>query len=61
MEKHIKKIQKYLHNGQASELENRIERFRKYIDQILLDMTDDEERRCGYLHLYGVSQACAKI
>jgi len=24
-------------------------------------MTDDEERRCAYVHLYGVSQACALL
>lgn len=30
---------------------------RKYIDEILLKMTDVEERRCAYLHLYGVAQA----
>jgi HD superfamily phosphodiesterase len=40
---------------------NRIEILRKYIDEILLSMTDVEERRCAYLHLYGVAQACALI
>lgn len=40
---------------------NRIEVLRKYIDDILLNMTDVEERRCGYLHLYGVAQSCALI
>lgn len=24
-------------------------------------MEETQERRCGYLHLYGVSQACAMI
>ena len=24
-------------------------------------MKDDEERRCAYLHLYGVAQACAML
>jgi HD superfamily phosphodiesterase len=61
MEKHIEKIQKYLHNGRAEDMENRIERLRKHIDDILLNMKDTQERRCGYLHLYGVSQACAMI
>jgi HD superfamily phosphodiesterase len=61
MENHIEKIQKYLHNGSAEDMENRIERLRKYIDDILLNMKDTQERRCGYLHLYGVSQACAMI
>lgn len=41
--------------------ENRIETLRKYIDNILLNMTDTEERRCAYLHLYGVAQSCALI
>ncbi len=61
MEKHIEKIQKYLHNGHAEDIENRVEILRKYIDDILLNMKDVQERRCGYLHLYGVSQACAMI
>ena len=40
---------------------NRIEILRKRIDEILLNMTDVEQRRCGYLHLYGVAQSCALI
>jgi len=40
---------------------NRIERVREYVDDVLLRMTDTFARRCGYLHLYGVSQACALI
>lgn len=42
-------------------MENRTEILRKYIDEVLLNMTDTEDRRCAYLHLYGVSQACALI
>lgn len=37
---------------------NRIEKVRQYIDNILMNMQDAEERRCAYVHLYGVSQAC---
>lgn len=40
---------------------DRIEVLRKYIDDILLNMTDVEERRCAYLHLYGVAQNCVLI
>ena len=40
---------------------NRIEEIREYVDSVLLNMSDVVERRCGYLHLYGVSQACALI
>jgi len=40
---------------------NRVEILREYIDAILLGMDDFENRRCAYLHLYGVSQACALI
>lgn len=40
---------------------NRIEVLRKTIDNILLHMRDDEERRCAYIHLYGVAQSCAFI
>lgn len=40
---------------------NRIEVLRKTIDEILLQMTDVEERRCAYIHLYGVAQSCALI
>ncbi len=40
---------------------NRIEKVREYVDTVLLNMSDTFERRCAYLHLYGVSQACAMI
>lgn len=40
---------------------NRIEKVREHVDAVLLAMKDTAERRCGYLHLYGVSQACALI
>lgn len=40
---------------------NRVETLRKYIDGMLLNMTDDAERRCAYIHLYGVAQSCALI
>lgn len=38
---------------------NRIELVRQQVDEILFGMPDAEERRCGYVHLYGVAQACA--
>lgn len=40
---------------------HRIEKVREYVDDVLLHMTDTEERRCAYIHLYGVAQACAMI
>ena len=40
---------------------NRVEILRNYIDEIILNMTDTEERRCAYVHLYGVSQFCILI
>lgn len=40
---------------------NRIKKVREYVDTILLNMSDVVERRSGYVHLYGVSQACALI
>lgn len=40
---------------------NRIETVRQQVDKILLSMPDAEERRCGYVHLYGVAQACALL
>lgn len=40
---------------------NRIEKVREYIDHILLNMSDPVEKRCGYVHLYGVSQLCGLI
>ena len=40
---------------------DRIETVRNIVDKILLNMKDDEERRCAYLHLYGVAQACAML
>ena len=40
---------------------NKIEVLRKYIDEVLLNITDVEERRSAYLHLYGVAQSCVLI
>lgn len=33
---------------------DRIEKVREYVDSVLLHIPDTVERRCGYLHLYGV-------
>ena len=40
---------------------DRIEKVRELVDEILLKMTKDEACRHAYLHLYGVSQACALL
>ena len=40
---------------------NRIEKVREAVDAVLLNIADAGERRCGYMHLYGVSQACVLI
>ncbi len=40
---------------------NRIERVREIVDDMILDIKDNEERRCAYIHLYGVSQACGLL
>ncbi len=40
---------------------NRIETVRQQVDRILLGMSDAEERRCGYVHLYGVALVCALL
>ena len=40
---------------------DRIEKVREYVDSVLMHISDTFERRCGYLHLYGVSQACTLI
>ncbi|UCF09910.1 MAG: HD domain-containing protein [Candidatus Bipolaricaulota bacterium] len=34
---------------------NRLERVRQIVDSILRDVADPEDRRCGFVHLYGVS------
>ena len=40
---------------------NRIEKVREVVDEFLLNMSNHEERRCAYLHLYGVAQACTLL
>ena len=40
---------------------NRIEKVREYVDTVLLNVPDADTKRCGYLHLYGVSQVCFMI
>ncbi len=40
---------------------NRLEGIRNIVDKILMEQTDLEERRCGYVHLYGVSAICSLL
>jgi uncharacterized protein len=40
---------------------DRTERVRQVVDQILCGQPDEEERRCGFVHLYGVAQAAALL
>lgn len=39
----------------------RIDTVRRYVDEMLKACEDSEVARCGYVHLYGVGQACALI
>ena len=61
-----------LHNraaaGQAATAEvsraaapDRLERLRQAVDEILPRQPDPDQRRCGYVHLYGVSAACVLL
>lgn len=36
----------------------RIDTVQQYVDKMLKACEDSEEARCGYIHLYGVGQAC---
>lgn len=40
---------------------NKVEILREYIDEILLDIKDLEERRSTYLHIYDFTESCASI
>ncbi len=40
---------------------NRVEKVREYVDNVISNIDDTVEKRCAYLHLYGVAQACALI
>lgn len=40
---------------------NRLEVIRKIVDSILMEQSDLEERRCGFIHLYGVSSNCSLL
>lgn len=39
----------------------RIEKVREVVDSVLLSIIDSDERKCAYIHLYGVAQAAALI
>lgn len=39
----------------------RIDMVRQYVDDMLKACKDKEVSRCGYVHLYGVGQACALL
>jgi uncharacterized protein len=38
-----------------------VESVRQVVDGILRQQPDVEERRCGFVHLYGVAQSCALL
>ncbi len=40
---------------------NRLELIRESVDRILRQQSDEEERRCGFVHLYGVSAVCVLL
>lgn len=40
---------------------DRLEKIRQVVDGILRNQQDVEERRCGFVHLYGVSAICAML
>ena len=40
---------------------DRLEQVRRLVDDMLIQQPDDTERRCGYLHLYGVSATCGLL
>jgi uncharacterized protein len=40
---------------------DRLERVRRVVDDIIRQQADEQERQVGFVHLYGVSQACALL
>ena len=40
---------------------NKLEEIRQIIDDILRSQPDEEERRCGFVHLYSVSNMCSLL
>jgi uncharacterized protein len=40
---------------------DRLERVRQMVDAIIPTQPDAEQRRCGYVHLYGVSAVCVLL
>jgi uncharacterized protein len=40
---------------------NRLESLREFIDRQLLSLSSDEDKRCGFVHLYGVSATAALL
>jgi len=40
---------------------NRLEHVRQIVDEILPQQPDPEQRRCGYVHMYGVSAICVLL
>jgi uncharacterized protein len=40
---------------------DRLEQLRQVIDQIVHQQPDEEEKRCGFVHLYGVADLCTLL
>ena len=42
-------------------MSQRLERLRQTVDDLLRQQPDEEERRCGFVHLYGVAQTATLL
>lgn len=40
---------------------SRLEALRERVDALLMTLPDTQERRCAYIHLYGVAQLCVLL
>jgi uncharacterized protein len=40
---------------------DRLEKAREIVDEILRNQSDEIERRCGFVHLYGVAAMCSML
>lgn len=40
---------------------DRLEKIREVVDEILRNQPDEIERRCGFVHLYGVAAMCSML
>ena len=51
----------FLSNKEIERIMERIRQVQEYVDGVISKLPEEIDKKYGYMHLYGVSQACALL